>query len=323
MVKVSVIMPVYNVERYLGEALESAMTQSLQEIEIIAVDDGSTDNSGIILEEYAQKDSRIKVIHKANTGYGHTMNVGIDAAQGEYIAVLESDDKMLPDMLQNLYMVAGTLGAEIVRGDWIRFYEQDGEIVEEVKNSCHKGMYYKVWNPKDMEPALFGCCMMSWSGIVCKDLLDKYHIRHNETPGASYQDNGFWFRMLCHAEKIVYIDQPGYLYRGDNPNSSVRQTENLFAMNEEYSYIYSYVKTRPELQGFLPVFWMLKYRNCLFTLRRIRAEYRKLYAKHMKEEFVAAKNKGELDKRFFPKKHWKEVQHLLSDADAYMEYIGI
>ena len=83
MVKVSVIIPAYNAERYIGEALESAMAQSLAEIEILAVDDGSTDETGAILDAYSKKDGRIRVIHKKNTGYGHTMNVGIDQASGK------------------------------------------------------------------------------------------------------------------------------------------------------------------------------------------------------------------------------------------------
>ena len=109
MVKVSVIIPVYNAEKYVKDALESVMAQSLTEIEILAVDDGSTDRTGEILEDYSQKDERIRVIHKKNTGYGNTMNVGMDHARGKYLAVLESDDRMLPDMLKNLYTVAETL----------------------------------------------------------------------------------------------------------------------------------------------------------------------------------------------------------------------
>ena len=81
MVKVSVIIPVYNAEKYVKDALESVMAQSLTEIEILAVDDGSTDRTGEILEDYSQKDERIRVIHKKNTGYGNTMNVGMDHAR--------------------------------------------------------------------------------------------------------------------------------------------------------------------------------------------------------------------------------------------------
>ena len=92
MAKVSIIVPTYNVENYLVECLESIVNQTLKDIEIICIDDGSTDNSGKILDEYAQKDSRIKVIHKENAGYGKAMNLGLDNATGEYIGFVDSDD---------------------------------------------------------------------------------------------------------------------------------------------------------------------------------------------------------------------------------------
>ena len=102
-VKVSIIIPVCNVEVYLRECIESALNQTLKEIEIICVNDGSTDGSLRILKEYAAKDKRVKIIDKENAGYGHTMNIGMDMAQGEYIAILESDDYILPNMMQTLY----------------------------------------------------------------------------------------------------------------------------------------------------------------------------------------------------------------------------
>ena len=323
MVKVSIIIPAYNVERYIGEALESAMAQSLAEIEILAVDDGSTDETGAILDAYSKKDGRIRVIHKKNTGYGHTMNVGIEQASGKYIAVLEADDRMLPDMLKNLYTVAETLKTELTRGDFIRFYEENGAMVKHYCHACPPSLCYQICDPQQLKPAVFSCSMMTWCGIVRRDFIEKWHIRHNETPGASYQDNGFWFQMICRANRVVYIDEPGYLYRTDNPASSVRRSDNIYGINEEYAFIYSYLFTRPELHKFLPVYWWKKYENALFTICRIPKEYRRLYAQHTRKEFMAAENKGELDKRFFFKKYWDEVQILLSSADEYLGYKGL
>ncbi|HIU67085.1 MAG TPA: glycosyltransferase, partial [Candidatus Caccomorpha excrementavium] len=105
-VKVSVVVPVCNVEQYLRECLDSIMGQTLREIEIICVNDGSSDSCMDILREYAQADTRIKVINKVNAGYGHTMNLGIDMAQGEYIGIVESDDFVVPEMYQELYDIA-------------------------------------------------------------------------------------------------------------------------------------------------------------------------------------------------------------------------
>ena len=100
---VSIVVPVYNTEMYLEECLSSICAQTLSDIEIICVNDGSNDESGSILNRFAARDNRIKVIHKANTGYGHSMNMGIEAASGEYIGIVESDDWIPQEMMQTLY----------------------------------------------------------------------------------------------------------------------------------------------------------------------------------------------------------------------------
>ena len=321
--KVSVIVPVCNVEKYLEDAITSVLHQTLEDFEIIAVDDGSTDRSGEILDKYAERDSRIHVIHKKNTGYGHTMNVGIDAAKGEYIAFLEADDQMNPNMLKDLYTVASSMKVEIVKADFVKFWDSPEGIKERmVRTALKPSMYYRVFNPKTAEPAFFLCAVMSWTGIYQRDFLERWNIRHNETPGAAYQDNGFWFQIMSRATKVTFIDSIGYRYRIDNPNSSVRQTGRIYSMNEEYAFIYSYIFTRPELHYMFPVYWYRKYENDRFTLRRIIKSARYNYVKHMEEEFRSAANRGSLNPAYFTKKYWDEVQLLLNDVDAYFEQYG-
>lgn len=101
MAKVSILMPACNVEKFLKECMDSVVNQTLKDIEIICIDDGSRDSTGNILDEYAQKDNRIKVIHKANSGYGHSMNVGLQNATGEYIGIIETDDLQILICLMN------------------------------------------------------------------------------------------------------------------------------------------------------------------------------------------------------------------------------
>ena len=120
---VSVIIPCYNNEEYLRECIESALAQTLNNIEIICIDDGSTDSSPAIMDEYASKASNIRVIKKANAGFGQTINTGIDAAAGRYLAILESDDYIEPAMYETLFRNAEELGfPDMVRCDFRRFY---------------------------------------------------------------------------------------------------------------------------------------------------------------------------------------------------------
>ena len=115
--KVSLLVPICNVERYLRECLDSAVAQTLRDIEIICINDGSTDSSPDIIREYMERDSRVKMIDKANSGYGDSMNRGLEMARGEYVGILESDDFMFEDSLQKLVAKADAEHADVVKGD--------------------------------------------------------------------------------------------------------------------------------------------------------------------------------------------------------------
>ena len=149
MVKVSVIMPMYNQEKYIVECLSSVVRQTLKEIEIIVVNDGSTDGSMALVRGFAEKDPRIVVIDKPNSGYGHSMNVGIRRATGEYIGIVETDDYVEEDMFKDLYEAAKSYGdADIVKSDFCRFSSEHGYVVRKtVKLSEKKGYYNRVICP--------------------------------------------------------------------------------------------------------------------------------------------------------------------------------
>lgn len=126
MIKISVIVPVYNVENYLRECLESIINQTLKEIEILCIDDCSTDNSYSILEEYAKKDNRIILIKNLeNKGGGYNRNIGIKEARGEYISFIDSDDYVLKDYLENLYNTAKKYNSDIVNTLNIKTYIEE------------------------------------------------------------------------------------------------------------------------------------------------------------------------------------------------------
>ena len=121
--KVSVIVPVYNVEKYIGKCIESILAQTLEDIEIICIDDGSTDRSGSILDTYASKDARVRVAHRTNAGYGAAMNAGIAMAEGEFIGIVESDDRIADDMYETLYNMAQLHQLDMVKSDAYYWWE--------------------------------------------------------------------------------------------------------------------------------------------------------------------------------------------------------
>lgn len=190
--KVSVVLPIYNVEDYLNEALYSLTIQSLHEMEFICVNDGSTDGSMAIIKEYASLDKRFRIIDKPNSGYGHSMNKGIDAARGQYLGILEPDDFVPSSMFRALYRIASRNNLDFVKADFYRFtVNEDGSLRKRRFSLTDKQEYYNCLIDPSENIETFKFIMNTWSGIYSLDFLNKYHIRHNETPGASYQDQ--WF----------------------------------------------------------------------------------------------------------------------------------
>jgi len=298
-IKVSIVIPIYNVEKYLRQCLDSVVNQTLKELEIICVDDGSTDNSGKICDEYALKDKRIKVIHKENGGYGKAMNVGFDNARGEYIGIVEPDDYILNNMYEKLYSFCVNNNLDFIKSD---FCEVNGENKKILKFDETNELYYKVINPSEHIDILKNHGT-NWCGIYKNDFIKKFHIKHNETPGASYQDNGFWFLTNMYALRTMFIPDVFYMYRIDNPNSSIQNKEKVFCIKTEYDYIRDILENNPNLkENFLSIYQYRKFLNYVFTFRRIHIKLKKDFLKVFKKEFKQAYQNKEIDKTLFSKK---------------------
>lgn len=221
MTKVSIIVPIYNEEEYLTECLESVIRQSLKEIEIICVNDGSTDSSKNILDEFSRKDERIKIIHKANTGNGNTMNCGLAIATGEYIGIVESDDSIESNMYEELYALTQNGTVDIVKGNfWDCYDELDGSITK-VVNQERKALpaLTKAGSVHELPDILWGHPSI-WSGIYRRGFIERNHIRFKEVKGAGWVDNPFFFDVITSAETIVWTNTPYYNYRKFNLKSS-------------------------------------------------------------------------------------------------------
>ena len=233
MPKVSIIVPTYNVEKYLRQAIDSLINQTLKDIEIICVDDGSTDNSGKILDEYAQKDNRIKVIHKENEGYGKAMNIGLDNTTGEYIGIVEPDDYVELDMYETLYNKAKEQKVDFVKGNFIKFNESLN-MQEELCTSFDKTKIYdKVIEPWNHLEVFQGAACI-WSAIYNHQFLKEKNIRALETPGGSFQDTGFWIDVLFQTRKCLFIKNAFNHYRTGHIGQSVKSNSKVFCICDEF-----------------------------------------------------------------------------------------
>ena len=322
--KVSVIVPIYNQEDYLNQALDSLSAQTLKELEFVCVNDGSTDSSMAILKQYAEVDQRIVIIDKANSGYGHSMNVGIDAAKGEYIGILEPDDYVSAGMFNELYNTASKNDLDLVKSNFYRFWGmEDGsqkQVLFKVGDDSH---YDRVINPIQ-EPDVFMFTMNTWSGIYKTSFLNKYHIRHNETPGASYQDNGFWFQTFMYAERVWFMNKMFYMNRRDNPNSSMFNKGKFYAVTNEYNFIWEKLRAEPEKLAVLEgIFYRKKFHNFLVTYRRLASELKVDYLCHLRDEFQEPVAEGRVTEETLNPYYWDMLNQILVDPEAYYEQIRV
>ena len=319
-IKVSIIVPVCNVEEFLSECLDSCINQTLQDIEIICVNDGSSDNSLEILKEYASKDNRVKIIDKDNAGYGHAINIGIDMALGEYIGIVESDDCVELDMYKKLYDIAFLNDLDLIKSDFYRFaYDKKNNIKKDLIRVAARApdLYNTVINP-EYDTRVFHLVMQTWSGIYKRKYLISHNIRHNETPGASYQDNGFWFQTMMYAERVFFHNEAFYMNRRDNPNSSVYNTGKVYCMHNEYEYIRRILDKNPQLfELFKYQYTRKKFLNFLFTYNRIGDEFKWDYLFSIQKELREAINNSEIDWNEFDVKDREDLQLILENPGEF------
>ena len=319
MAKVSIIVPAYNVEPYLVECMESITKQTLSDIEIICINDGSTDGTLKILKSYAEKDPRIVLIDKENGGYGIGMNIGLSVATGEYIGIVEPDDFVPVNMFGDLYEIAKANDLDFVKADFYRFERASNcDMFLTYNHLDRKNQYYnQVFDPSHT-PEAIRFIMNTWSGIYRKAFLDEYHIRHNETPGASFQDNGFWFQTFAFAKRGMVIDKPYYMNRRDNPNSSVKNVQKIYCINAEYDHIRDVLMQYPETWERFKTYYTLKrFHNSVATLRRISNEFKKDYVERFSKEMKRAKQMGEMDEELFTAAERDNLHLLINQPLVY------
>lgn len=319
MAKISVVVPVYNVEKYLKECIDSIINQTLEDIEIICVNDGSTDSSLEILNDYAKKDSRIIVINKSNSGYGHTMNMGLNAASGEYIGIIESDDFADKNMFEDLYKLAKEYDADIVKGDWYNYWSKNKFARKNNRISSAKTL--KLTNSKQ-DKSLLRINPSVWSAIYKKEFLNKYNIRFLETPGASYQDLAFSFKVFALAEKVILTDKAYLYYRQDNMNSSVKSKTKVYCVCDEYEEIDRFLEEYPDLKFEFKVQEEInRYNGYVSSVLRIddsvKPEFVKVFSDHFKEEY----NTGLLGNEFFKKINKNEFMTLINNPEKYIKVL--
>lgn len=264
--KVSVIVPIYNAEKYIHQCVDSILAQTLKDIEIILINDGSKDRSGKIIEEYAKNDSRIVSIHHPNRGYGFAVNYGIEVAKGDYIAIVESDDWIDPNMYEVLYKKAVETNVDIVKSNFFKYFSKKN--LNKIYNIVPEDYANMVFCPIDRQK-IFLSQSSIWSGIYRRDFLKQNDIKFLESPGASYQDTGFNCKALSRAKNIYLLEEAFLHYRQDNENSSVKSTGKIYCICEEWKEVERYLKENKIYEKLKYLLPQLKYKGYLWNFNRL------------------------------------------------------
>ncbi|MFD3155951.1 glycosyltransferase family 2 protein [Haloimpatiens sp. FM7330] len=232
---ISIIIPVFNAEKYLKRCLESVISQSYTEIEVILVDDGSSDRSKLICEEYRRKDSRIKTIFNSNAGPGFSRNYGLEMAMGDYIYFMDADDELLPEALQENYRIAVEKNLDVIIFAYSIINYVNGH--PKTENICSYKNTYVTTNDeiKLMFWNLFkdGLIAPVWNKFYKKDFIIKNGIRFTDLRKG--QDAVFNFEILKYVNSMYINENVYYKYHFYNSNNiTSRYTPMLFSIFTSY-----------------------------------------------------------------------------------------
>lgn len=317
MPEISVIIPVYNVEKYLKECLDSVCNQSFRDIEIICVNDGSTDNSADILNEYAQKDSRINIVTQDNQGLGAARNKGLSKANGKYIYFIDSDDYIDLKALETLYNNALSNDSDVVL---FKFQKFDNN------NNVHRrGIEFKIdkifgdidysnftFTYNDVKRHVLNSAFSACLKLYKKEFLDSFDDFYF-TEGINFEDVFFHVKVMLRASRISFVNQSLYYYRS-NENSILNSTANGFDIFGVIDDVEGFLKENNYYDSLEDEFIFFKIAQILLYIISSQSNE---YFEHAKKEFenLEINNVGSL------KKYALEGYDLVLKSDNYFEYV--
>lgn len=233
---ISIVVPVYNVEKYLDKCIDSLVNQTYENLEIILIDDGSKDNSAKICDNWKDKDNRIKVVHKKNGGLSEARNVGIDYAEGDYIAFIDSDDWVDKNFIKYLYEQLKKYNADIAASAIIKTYKDYNEI--QLINR-EKIIFT---NGEALDTLLSGrdFCAVAWNKLYKKNVIGNIRF----PIGKIHEDEFFSYKVIANANTLVLVPEAIYYYRQRSGSImqkwSIAHLDALEAFEERMDFMHKY-----------------------------------------------------------------------------------
>lgn len=312
---VSILVPIYNVEKYLDKCLESIRAQTLKDIEIICINDGSTDGSPGIIREFMARDPRFKIIDKKNSGYGDSMNRGLKAVKGEFIGIVESDDFIEPDMFETLLKLAKKDRLDIARSEF--FYYENSDKTN--RKSENRGVpHNKVIRPSQ-EHSVFYQQPSIWASLYRAEFLRRNGIDFLPTPGASYQDTSFSFKVYACAQRFEMIDKAFYHYRINAGSSSFQSTTKVYCVCDEYAEIWRFVKDKGLYNEYCKLIPHLQFNGYKWNYNRLAEPYNAQFMERFRKEFTEMNGAGLIDRKLYSAADYCDILSVISDGELVSE----
>jgi len=253
-IRLTVIIPVYNQEQWLGECLESLMIQRIQSAEFLIINDGSTDGSLNIIRKYLTRDRRFRLINRNNGGYGAAINTGMKNARGKWLGIVESDDVCTPEMYSELMNMTLLDDADMIKASYQEI-DRDGRVSGLGNPLYRPPSVQEVFSAGD-SPELYIIHQSIWSAVYRRSFLTAHNIRCPETRGG-YQDTGFTFALWLSRPRIRWIDKPLYRYRRCREGNTAGSTGNVGAAVATLGYlgdlVCKYDNSAPAVRGLLAI----------------------------------------------------------------------
>ncbi len=320
--KVSVLIPCYNVADYLVQCLDSVSNQTLTDIEIICINDGSTDSTLDIIKQYSEKDSRFIIIDKPNEGYGKSMNRGLDVVSGEYVAIVESDDWIESDALELLYNTAKENNADMVKADYVFVDNATGRQTKSWSMSLADNLKNRVFCPVEQNVNIMWTGHPSiWTCLYSKKMLMDNNIRFVESDGAAFQDMGFKVKTFAVAQRFIYIPRVVLYYR-KHANNSDRNNSKIFAVSYAHDDVDSWIDaSRPDLKRINKILIRCRFANYVWNLRRLSGRAKRDFRKRFQREFASYYKSGEMEKLYFDNKTWLKLLCVINYPNPFWPLI--
>ena len=297
---VSVLMPSLNAAHYVREAIDSVLGQTLRNIELICIDAGSKDGTREIIAEYAAGDSRVRILDSDVRSYGHQMNLGLTAARGRYVGIVEPDDYVARDMYETMYDRAFTNNLDIIKGGCNAFVTDEGGCpsARSMDVACvDADLCDRVIDLADHPESLRKGTLGTTLGLYRAEFLKEHGIRYNESPGASFQDTGFFFQTVICARRYLALEKAYYYYRQDNAGSSRNDRGRMMVLWDEYEFVWNVLSHRADpkrMQVFRPFVWARDFSGQLWSVRRIGFKDAAPLIDRIRKKFVPLLMSGEL-----------------------------